>query len=293
MERARGLRFVRDKHPRGVEVSMQAREPAVAGMFYSGSRAALLASVDRYLADARSPELDDLDQVRAVISPHAGYIYSGPTAGFAFKALQGGLPAGKTTIYLLAPAHRVWFDGLSTGDFESFVTPLGTVPVDMDRVRALWAARTFYQALPTAHQGEHSLEVQIPFLQRISDRFSLVPLLFGQVDALAVGRELADRLQDEPDARVVVSSDLSHFERYETARQKDQSFLRDVLAGDSRAVEKNQHGACGRGPIAALIEIASQLSWKPHLIDYRNSGDTAGDKQRVVGYAAVAYTDGD
>jgi AmmeMemoRadiSam system protein B len=276
-----------------MEVSMRVREPAVAGMFYPGSRTELAASVDRYLADAQSPVLDGLDRVRAVIAPHAGYIYSGPTAGFAFKALQGSLPAGEATIYCLAPAHRVWYDGLSTGDFESFATPLGSVPVDQERVRALWETGPLYQAAPAAHQGEHSLEVQLPFLQRISDHFFLVPLLFGEVDACVVGRELAGRLQDEPDARVVVSSDLSHFERYKTAQRKDQAFLQDLLAGDGRAVEANRRGACGYRPISALIEMATRLGWTPHLLDYRNSGDTAGDKGRVVGYAAVAYTSGD
>ncbi len=271
---------------------MRVREPAVAGMFYPGNRTELASAVDKYLAEAHSPVLESLNGVRAVIAPHAGYIYSGPTAGYAFKALQRSLPAGETTIYLMAPAHRVWFDGLSTGDYARFDTPLGSLPVDEERVSALRESDALYQTLPTAHQSEHSLEVQLPFLQRISDSLSLVPLLFGQVDARAVGRQLADRLRDEPDARVVVSSDLSHFERYEKAREKDQAFLQDLLASKSAAVEKNRDGACGRTPIVALIEIATRLGWTPHLLDYRNSGDTAGDKQRVVGYAAIAYTAG-
>jgi AmmeMemoRadiSam system protein B len=272
---------------------MQVRRPAVAGMFYPGSRAALTEAVDGYLAEARSPELDGLENVRAVIAPHAGYVYSGPTAGYAFKALQSSLPAGRTTIYLLGPAHRVWFSAVSTGDFDSFATPLGDAPVDQDEVRSLWALETHFQALPGAHQGEHCLEVQIPFLQRSIDQYSLIPLLFGQVDACVVGQELAGRLEDQPDARVVVSSDLSHFERYETAQRMDRAFLQDVMAGNQRAVEANREGACGRAPIIALMEVASQLGWTPHLLDYRNSGDTAGDKGRVVGYAAIAYTAGD
>jgi AmmeMemoRadiSam system protein B len=256
-------------------------------MFYPGSNNTLTSAVDGYLADSDPPELEN---VRAVIAPHAGYIYSGPTAGYAYKALQSSLPVGRTIVYLLGPSHRAWFDGVSTGDFESFATPLGDAPVDEEGVRNLWALKTHYQALPAAHQGEHCLEVQVPFLQRTIDQFSLVPLLFGDVDARAVGQELAGRLHDEPDARVVVSSDLSHFENYETAKRMDQSFLQDVLAGNSRAVVRNQRGACGRAPVAALMEIAAQLGWTSHLLDYRNSGDTAGDKLRVVGYAAVAYT---
>ena len=272
---------------------MRVREPAVAGMFYPGSRAELASAVDKYLAEAQSPVLEGLKKVRAVIAPHAGYIYSGPTAGYAFKALKQSLPAGRTTLYLMAPAHRVWFDGLSTGDYAYFNTPLGSLPVDEERVNVLRESDALYQGLPAAHQGEHSLEVQLPFLQRICDSLSMVPLLFGQVDARAVGRQLADRLQDEPEARIVVSSDLSHFEPYDRARQKDQAFLQDLLASKSAAVEKNRDGACGRGPIVALIEIATRLGWTPHLLDYRNSGDTAGDRQRVVGYAAIAYTAGE
>ncbi len=263
------------------------RSPAVAGMFYPGERDALSGAVDRYLADAQP---QPLTRVRAIIAPHAGYIYSGPTAGYAFRALQDNLPSAKTTVYLLGPAHRSWFSGVSTGDFD-FDTPLGIALTDRQAVRELWELDTHYQALPDAHRGEHCLEVQLPFLQRSVHQFDLVPLLFGEVDACAVGRELAGRLCNEPDARVVVSSDLSHFHDYETAGQMDRAFLQSVLDGNRPAVERNTQGACGRGPIAALMGIASQLGWQPHLLDYRNSGDTAGDKWRVVGYAAVAYTE--
>ncbi len=269
---------------------MHVRRPAVAGMFYPGNRRALAEAVDGYLAEARLPEPNRLSNVRAVITPHAGYIYSGPTAGYAFRALRSSLPAGDMTVYLLGPAHRVWFNVVSTGDFDAFATPLGEAPVDKERLTALWTLRTHFQALPNTHQGEHSLEVQIPFLQRATEQFSLVPLLFGEVDARAVGGELTSVLATEPGARVVVSSDLSHFEPYEAAQQMDRALLQDVLAGDERAVESNRHGACGRAPIVALMEIATRLGWTPHLLDYRNSGDTAGDRGRVVGYAAIAYT---
>lgn len=269
---------------------MNVRRPAVAGMFYPGSPAALAEAVDGYLDEARSPEVDGLANVRAVIAPHAGYIYSGPTAGYAFRALRSGLPTGQTNVYLMGPAHRVWFNAISTGNFDGFATPLGDAPVDGKSLSALWALNTYFQALPGAHQGEHSLEVQIPFLQRAIDQFRLLPLLFGEVDARAVGGVLADCVRADPDARIVVSSDLSHFERYEAAQRLDRALLQDVLAGDERTVGGNVKGACGRAPIVALMVIASQLHWTPHLLDYRNSGDTAGDKGRVVGYAAIAYT---
>jgi len=268
-----------------------ARSPAVAGMFYPGSRDALSAAVDGYLGDAQLPEMNDAGHVRAVVAPHAGYIYSGPTAGHAFKALQSGLPPGRVTVYLLGPAHRASFDGVSVIDL-GFATPLGVAPADRETVAALRTLGTHYRSLPSAHQDEHSLEVQVPFLQRTVPKLYLVPLLFGNVDARAVGRELAARVREELDTRLVVSSDLSHFNDYETARRMDQSFVKHVLAGDISAVERDQHGACGRGPIVALMELAAELGWRSHLLDYRSSGDTAGDKRRVVGYAAIAYTAG-
>ena len=266
------------------------RLPAVAGTFYPGDPAALAAAVIKYLAEANPPPLKN---VRAVIAPHAGYVYSGLTAGYAFKSLQSSLPGDDVTIYLLGPAHQVWFNGVSTGDFEGFSTPLGVAPVDQERVQALWALKTHYQGLPAAHQGEHCLEVELPFLQHIAPQLRLVPLLFGEVDACAVGRELAYRLRDEPDARVVVSSDLSHFHDYNTARRLDRAFLQHVLDGEVAKVAGAQRRACGKAAIVALMEMAAELSWTAHFLDYRTSGDTAGDKRRVVGYAAIAFTQGD
>ncbi|MBN1315950.1 MAG: AmmeMemoRadiSam system protein B [Anaerolineales bacterium] len=263
------------------------RPPAVAGMFYPGGRDALEKAVKRYLNDAQPPELEN---VRAVIAPHAGYIYSGHTAGYAYKSMLSSLPVGKTRVYLMGPSHRSWFQGVSTGNFD-FQTPLGIVPTDHDAVHELVSQNTEFQPLPTVHQGEHCLEVQLPFLQVIIPDMSLVPLLFGQAEARSVGRELATRLRKEPNARVVVSSDLSHFSDYETACSMDRAFIQRVLAGNSPAVAKDEHGACGRVPILVMMEIAAELGWTAHLLDYRNSGDTAGDKSRVVGYAAVAYTD--
>ncbi len=263
------------------------RPPAVAGLFYPGGSAALAQAVDEYLAAARVPVLPN---VRAVIAPHAGYIYSGPTAGYAFKSLQSGLASGRTTVYLLGPSHRSWFQGISTGDFD-WRTPLGTVPMATEAVQALWALGARYRPMPEAHRDEHSLEVQLPFLLRVAPDLQLVPLLFGEVDPQVVGLDLAAQLRDQQDARVVVSSDLSHFNEYDTARRMDQSFLQQVLEGQAAAVERAQYGACGHTPIAALIKVAEELGWTPHLLDYRNSGDTAGDKMRVVGYAAVAYTE--
>lgn len=266
------------------------RPPAVAGMFYPGHEKTLANEIKEYVAHADLSALPDSDRVRAVVAPHAGYVYSGPTAGYAYQALRASRPAGRTTIYLLGPAHRAWFTGVSTGDFN-FSTPLGVAPTDRSTVENLWTLSERYQPLPEAHRDEHSLEVQVPFLQQALSDFDLVPLLFGEVEPGAVGRDLANRLRNEPESRLVISSDLSHFHDYETAQRLDRDFIADVLAGDQAAVLGNRQGACGRAPIVALMEMAAELGWTPHLLDYRNSGDTAGDRRRVVGYAAIAYTD--
>jgi AmmeMemoRadiSam system protein B len=266
------------------------RPPAVAGMFYPGNEKALASSVKDYITQADLSSLADSDRVRAIVAPHAGYIYSGPTAGHAYRALEAGRPAGKATIYLLGPAHRTWFTGVSTGDFN-LATPLGVAPTDRSRVEELWALGERYQPLPEAHRDEHSLEVQVPFIQETISDFELVPLLFGEVEPGPVGRDLAGRLRNEPESRIVVSSDLSHFHDYQTAQRLDRGFIADVLAGDRAAVLSHREGACGRAPIVALMGVAAELGWTAHLLDYRTSGDTAGDKWRVVGYAAIAYLD--
>jgi AmmeMemoRadiSam system protein B len=270
----------------------EVRRPAVAGMFYPGDEKALAKSVKEYIAQADLSGLVDSDRVRAIIAPHAGYIYSGPTAGYAYRALEAGRPAARATVYLMGPAHRTWFTGISTGDFN-LATPLGVAPTDRSKVEELWALSERYRPLPEAHRDEHSLEVQIPFIQETVSDFALVPLLFGEVEPGPVGRDLAGRLQNEPESRIVVSSDLSHFHDYQTAQRLDHDFIADVLAGDQAAVLDQRQGACGRAPIVALMEVAAELGWTAHLLDYRNSGDTAGDRRRVVGYAAIAYTDGE
>lgn len=266
------------------------RPPAVAGMFYPGNKNTLAATVADYVERADLHAIADSGRVRAVISPHAGYVYSGPTAGYAYKALRAGQPAGRATIYLLGPAHRAWFTGISTGDFN-LATPLGVALTKRSTVEELWALSERYQPLPEAHQDEHSLEVQVPFVQHTVSDFELVPLLFGEVEAVEVGRDLASRLRHEPDGRIVVSSDLSHFHDYQTAQRLDHDFIAAVLAGDQAAVLDQRQGACGRAAIVALMGVAAELGWTPHLLDYRNSGDTAGDRLRVVGYTAIAFTD--
>ncbi len=261
------------------------RPPAVAGTFYPAEPRRLEAMVRAYLADASVPALED---VRAVIAPHAGYIYSGPTAGYAFKVWEN-VPPRPYTVYLLGPAHYVYVPGVAVGRFKAFATPLGEVPVAEEMVEALLSHEGPFTQLNKAHMPEHALEVELPFLQVVfGNHFRIVPMLFGDVNPLEVAPALVEVLQADPNALVVVSSDLSHYHDYWTARKLDQALLDAIVKGDMAAAQKGE--ACGLLPILTLMSVALRLGWKPHLLDYRNSGDTAGDKMRVVGYAAVAYT---
>jgi hypothetical protein len=263
---------------------LSVRQPAVAGQFYPANPGRLRQEIERYIDQASLP--GGVGTVRAVIAPHAGTIYSGPTAGYAFKALQR-LSDKARTVFLLGPAHRVPVNGVALGNYSAFRTPLGDAPVAVDRVIGMLQRSPLYTRAPGAHASEHCLEVEVPFLQVALSDFQLVPLLFGQVDPREVATDLVNHVTE--DDLIVVSSDLSHFYSYEAAQRLDQGLLHALLKGDEGGVLAGE--ACGRAPVVTLMEIAERKDWHPHLLDYRTSGDTAGDRSRVVGYASVAYTD--
>lgn len=257
------------------------RSTAVAGMFYPDIPNVLWKAVTEYLDQANPPALS---HVRAVIAPHAGYVYSGPVAAFAYKALLNRATPPKR-IYMMGPSHRVWFAGVALADYGAFDTPLGPHPLDGEKIRALVDAGAPFAAFNVAHAQEHSLEVQFPFLHIAFPDVPVVPLLFGDVDPLVVGRKLDQFL--EPDDVIVVSSDLSHFHDNRTAHALDHQFLDAVLSGDQREAARGE--ACGQAPTLALMLLADEYGWQPHLLDYRTSGDVTGDTRRVVGYASVGY----
>ena len=262
------------------------RRPAVAGAFYPANPASLEAAVRTYIEEARPPQLRGV--VRAVIAPHAGYIYSGPIAGYSFRALAP-IP-DDARVYLMGPAHYVPVREVALGDFQAMSTPLGEIDVDEAAVKNLAASSSCLTIQNDAHLPEHCLEVELPFLQMIAPgRFKVIPMLFGQPDVACVAESLLPAIMADPKARIVVSSDLSHYHPYATARRLDMDFIDAVLRNDLTAALRGE--ACGRYPIVTLMLIADALGWKPHLLDYRNSGDTAGDKRQVVGYAAIAYTE--
>lgn len=260
------------------------RPPAVAGSFYPGEPDRLAAGIDAMLAEAgrRKPLVPDEPFPKGVIVPHAGYIYSGPVAAGAYLRLA----RGQGTIHrvvLLGPVHRVPVRGLALSTADAFATPLGTVPLDTG-AGALLADLPQVVVSDPAHALEHSLEVQLPFLQRTLGEFTLVPLAVGDARPEAVAGVL-ERLWGGQETVIVISSDLSHYLPYDSARQLDGATIQELL--DLQLLLSHEQ-ACGATPVNGMVLAARQRGLVPKLIDLRNSGDTAGDKGRVVGYAALA-----
>ena len=261
--------------------SATVRRAAVAGMFYPGGGRALGAEVGEMLAHAGAAAVP----AKALIVPHAGYVYSGPIAASAYVALRKSAAAIRRVV-LFGPAHRVWVPGLAASSVDFFETPLGRVPVDRQAVGAV-ADLPQVGIDDTAHAQEHSLEVQLPFLQAVLDDFAIAPFVVGGATAAQVA-EVMERLWGGPETLIVVSSDLSHYLPYTEARRIDRATADSILHRHALAYHEQ---ACGATPINGLIEVARRRHLTPALLDLRNSGDTAGDRSRVVGYAAFAFTE--
>lgn len=256
---------------------VQVRPSTMAGTFYPAEPNELKATVRGYLAAARSSG----PAPKALIVPHAGYIYSGGVAAAAYGRLAGCGPALRRVV-LLGPAHRGAVRGLATSGAEAFATPLGTVPVDRSAITLIL---TFPQVKvdDKAHAHEHSLEVQLPFLQTVLSDFSLAPLLVGD----AAPREVVEVLEvlwDGPETLVVLSTDLSHYLDYETARRLDLATSRAIEA--LRAEDIEPHQACGWTGLVALLDLARRHGLRAKVLELKNSGDTAEPRHRVVGYGA-------
>jgi AmmeMemoRadiSam system protein B/AmmeMemoRadiSam system protein A len=266
--------------------SLPARRAAVAGMFYPRDAQTLAHEVEHALALAHPTSLA-AGAPKALIVPHAGYVYSGPIAASAYATLRPVRDAVRRVV-LLGPCHRVAIDGLALPGTRAFETPLGSVPIDEAAVAAI-AQLPQVVVSEAAHRDEHSLEVQLPFLQRALADFTLVPLAVGDATRDEVA-DVLERLWGGPETLVVISSDLSHYQPYEVACALDRATVRAILALDP-AIGHSQ--ACGATPIAGLLELARRRRLEPKLIDLRNSGDTAGDRRRVVGYASLAFHEPD
>lgn len=260
------------------------RQPAVAGAFYPGQAPVLAHDVRAMLATARP--VPGAIAPKALIVPHAGYIYSGSTAAMAYARLAS-VRSTIRRVVLLGPVHRVPVRGLALPGVDSFATPLGNIDIDQTAIATL-AALPQVVVSHAAHAPEHSLEVQLPFLQLALDDFKLVPLAVGDATPAEVAQVLA-LLWGGPETLIVVSSDLSHFLPYEEAQVMDQETVLRILNLSSTLTHQQ---ACGGTPINGLLLAARQHGLQAHLLGACNSGDTAGDKRRVVGYAAFAFTPG-
>jgi AmmeMemoRadiSam system protein B/AmmeMemoRadiSam system protein A len=260
------------------------RPAAVAGLFYPGASAALARELDDALARARHVSHAP---PKALIVPHAGYIYSGSLAAGAYACLRPS-SAMITRVVILGPCHRVPLAGLAVPSARAFATPLGLVPLDLPTTRAI-AQLPQVAYSDAAHAREHALEVQLPFLQRVLGRFSIVPLAVGNATADDVA-EVLERVWGGPETLIVISSDLSHYHGYDEARRRDEATARAILGFDT-TIDHEQ--ACGATPIAGLLTVAKRRGLVPQLLGLCNSGDTAGDRQRVVGYAAFAFHEAD
>jgi len=258
------------------------RPPAVAGAFYPGDREQLAKDLEQLLRGAQ-PTAADAPLPKALIAPHAGYVYSGPIAANAYARFMPARGRIKRVV-LLGPAHRVAIRGLALPGARGLETPLGIVPVDETAVAAI---SDLPQVLvsPEAHAREHSLEVHLPFLQAVLGDFSVVPLVVGDASTQEVA-EVLDRLWGGDETLIVVSSDLSHYLTYAQAQATDRETARTILA---RQAQLHHYQACGATPVNGLLSVAQRCRLKPRLFDLRNSGDTAGDRSRVVGYASIGF----
>jgi AmmeMemoRadiSam system protein B len=264
----------------------QVRQPAVAGAFYPGLAPDLAHDVRAMLAVARPVTGNPIPAPKAIIVPHAGYIYSGTTAAMAYARLAG-VRDSIARVVLLGPVHRVPVRGLALPGVDSFATPLGDIEMDQAAIIAL-ADLPQVVVNRAAHAPEHSLEVQLPFLQQALTDFKLVPLAVGDATPAEVAQVL-NRLWGGPETLIVVSSDLSHFLPYREAQAQDQDTVLRILNLDASLSHQQ---ACGGTPINGLLRAARQHGLQAHLLGACNSGDTAGNKERVVGYAAFAFTPG-
>lgn len=266
------------------------RRPAVAGLFYPGSERELRSTVESLLREAvpdpgpvaTAPKAP---KAKAIIAPHAGYVYSGPIAASAFQALAAA-GAALRRIVVLGPAHRVAVRGLALPGADAFATPLGEIAVDTEAAEAV-SRLPQVSTFPEAHGPEHSLEVEMPFLQVLFPDARVLPVVVGDAGEDEVA-EVLDLVWGGPDTAIVISSDLSHYLPYDVARRVDHETADEILALEGPLHSRQ---ACGARPINGLLAVARRRGLMPRLLDLRSSGDTAGDRGRVVGYGAFAFAE--
>lgn len=253
------------------------REPAVAGAFYPANPTALSHMMGDFLRNAKPSG----KAPKAIIAPHAGYVYSGPIAASAYAQLEP-VKDNISRVVLLGPSHRVYFEGLAVSSADTFSTPLGRIEIDKPAIESL-RDLPFVGYLEQAHAQEHSLEVHLPFLQRMLSHFKLIPIVAGNASPDQVS-QVIERLWGGDETLIVISSDLSHYHDYATAQRLDKRTSEMIEHLDYQHLSSED--ACGKVPVSGLLKVLKDKALHIKTVDLRNSGDTAGDKYRVVGYGA-------
>ncbi len=269
------------------------REPVVSGMFYPDHPVKLQKDIESYLEDAIIPDLDG--DIMGLVSPHAGYVYSGPVAAYGFKMIA---KRQYDTVVIIAPSHRVYFEGVALWDRGSFKTPLGTIDIDEETGREVLNIGGVIEANMGPHREEHSLEVQLPFLQSVLSDFKIIPLIMGN-QAVSTCKKLAQSLFDAIQKSgkkflMVGSTDLSHYYPYVEAKKLDAIIVRHLdafdIPGMIKDIGNDKTEACGAGPMIATMMLCEKLgAGRGIALKYANSGDVSGDKSGVVGYVSAVF----
>ena len=267
------------------------RKSVIAGTWYPGSPAVLRAEIEGYFHNV--PDTKIGGRVIGLVVPHAGYMYSGQVAAYAYKILKG-----KTfdSVIVVGPSHRTFFHGVSIYDRGGYETPLGVIPVDVSLAKDIMAQSKMIIPMPAAHSQEHSLEIQLPFLQVALGQFCFVPLVMAEQDHKSC-EKLADSIFQALGNRKILmvgSSDLSHFHSYEKAVKLDSVVLKHIEKMDEKSLsedlEKNVCEACGGGPTVVTMMVSKKIGAdRAKLLKYANSGDVTGDRRSVVGYASAVF----
>jgi AmmeMemoRadiSam system protein B len=267
------------------------RPPSVAGLFYDESPDILRKNIDDYLEQARVPKLKET--VRGLVSPHAGYVYSGFAAAHSYKMIEG---SKYDCVIVVGPSHREYFNGISIYPGDAYETPLGTIPIHKEIREEILENKKIIIASDQGHRTEHSIEVQLPFLQCVLHDFSFIPIIMGD-QRTQLCNELAEAIVHVAKDRnilLVASSDLSHYHPYDEAVALDTDVINEMEKFNPESflnkIETHSYEACGGGPIAVVMNAAGQLGANnAKILYYCNSGDITGEKDGVVGYLAAAF----
>ncbi len=260
---------------------MLTRKPAVANTFYNGNPQQLSQEINNYLAQGQNVKVEGM--IKGIIAPHAGYIYSGIVAGSAYKQFLNLDLTKHWKIIIIGPSHRYPLKGASVGAYDLLETPLGLIKVS-EIAKEMSKEIEF---IPDADKFEHSLEVQLPFLQTVFKNFEVIPIVVGNIDIMSFVQFL--KKYDDNDTLFVISTDLSHFLPYDIAVSTDQQTNKYILESDINGMANNGD-ACGIVGVLTSMILAKEMGWKTNFLDYKNSGDTAGTKDKVVGYTSFAYS---